>query len=294
MTTVAELLRDASRRLAAVGVDNGRLDARLLLGAVVGRQVWPHESAPVEAEAVARFEALLARRLAREPVSRILGRRGFWTLDLLVGPDTLDPRPDTETLIEAAVAAFAERPPPRRILDLGTGTGCLLLAALSEFPDAAGLGVDRLPGAVETARENARRTGLQARAAFRETGWDDLPQDRADLILSNPPYIEDALIDRLEPEVARFDPREALAAGADGLDAYRSLFRVLPRLLEAQGIAVLELGAGQRQVVTKLAGDAGFTVSGVHSDLAGIERALVLKWNDTGDHCLNTNDFSLE
>lgn len=294
MTAIDKLLREGARRLAGAGVDTARLDARVLLGAVLGRDVWPHESTIVADEAVARFEALMTRRLAREPVSRILGRRAFWTLELLVGPDTLDPRPDTETLIEAAVAVFAGRPPPRRILDLGTGSGCLLLAALAEFPDASGLGVDRLAGAIETASENARRAGLAGRAEFRTMTWDDLPQDRADLILSNPPYIPAATIDRLAPEVALFDPRDALAAGADGLDSYRSLFEVLPRLIAGQGVAILELGAGQRQMVSELAGDGGFSVSDVRCDLGGVERALVLKWNDTVDDCLNTNDFCLE
>ena len=288
------VLRAAARRLAGAGIDTGRLDARLLLGAALGREVWPHESAPVPADALERFEGLLARRLAREPVSRILGRRAFWTLDLRVGPDTLDPRPDSETLVEAAVAAFADRAPPRRVLDLGTGTGCLLLAVLTEFPRAVGLGVDRLPGAVETARENARLAGLQDRAGFLAADWDEMPRDAADLILSNPPYIVDSAIAELEPEVARFDPRGALAAGPDGLDAYRSLFGVLPRLLAPQGIVVLELGADQRQVVSALAEGAGFTVWHARRDLGGVERALVLKWNDTVDDCLNTNDFCLE
>lgn len=308
-TAIDDILRDAARRLTAAGVDNSRLDARLLLGAALGREVWPHESATVGERERARFEALLARRLAREPVSRILGRRAFWTLDLLVGPDTLDPRPDSETLIEAAVAefggaAFAGRPGPRRILDLGTGTGCLLLAALAEFPDAVGIGVDRLPGAVETARENARRNGLAERARFLAADWSALTPDaldwgpaepgRADLVLSNPPYIEDETVARLEPEVALFDPRGALAAGPDGLDAYRELVRILPRLIESQGIVVLELGEHQRQIVSEIADKKNFTVRNVRRDLGGIERALVLKWNDTGDDCLNPNDFCLE
>lgn len=294
MTAVDALLRDAARRLAAAGVDSPRLDARLLLGEALGRQVWPHDSGTADADAVARFEALLARRLAREPVSRILGRRGFWTLDLAITPDTLDPRPDSEALIEAALAAFAGHAPPRRILDLGTGTGCLLLAALAEFPEATGVGVDRSAGAVATARENARRNTLENRARFEALDWDDMPQGEADLILSNPPYIAEAEIARLEPEVARFDPPGALAGGSDGLDAYRSLVRVLRRLLAAKGVAVLELGIGQRSTVTLLARAAGFRVIGVHQDLAGVERALVLKWNDTGDDCPDTNDFCLE
>lgn len=293
-TAIDDLIRDAARRLAAAGVDTARLDARLLLGEAVGRAVWPHESAPVDRGVTARFEALLERRLAREPVSRILGRRGFWTLDLLLSPDTLDPRPDTETLIEAAVEAFADRPPPRRILDLGTGSGCILLAALTVFPDATGLGVDRSPGAVAVARANAERNGLADRAEFRAVDWDEMTQERADLILSNPPYIRDDDVGGLAPEVALYDPRGALAAGPDGLDAYRSLFGVLPRLSVAQGIVVLELGVGQRDDVAGLAKSSGFTERNVHQDLGGIDRALVLKRNDTVDDYPNTNDFCLE
>lgn len=289
MTTVAGLLREAARRLAAAGIDNARLDARLLLGDAMGREVWPHESAPVGPETIECFEALLSRRMAREPVSRILGRRAFWTLDLLVSPDTLDPRADSEALIEAAIAAFADRPAPRRILDLGTGTGCLLLAALEAFPDAIGQGIDRSEAAVEIARANALRNGLAARASFAALDWDDMSQDAADLVLSNPPYVEEATIDTLEPEVARYDPRPALSGGRDGLDAYRGIVRILPRIMAAEGFAILELGAGQRRSVVRLAETAGFTTIRTHRDLGGVERALVLKWNDTLDEHGNTN-----
>ncbi len=294
MTAISAVLRDAARRLGAAGVDTARLDARLLLGAALGREVWPHESEAVDAAGLGRFEALMVRRLAREPVSRILGRRAFWTLDLTVTPDTLDPRADSETLIEAAVAAFADLDPPRRILDLGTGSGCLLLAALVEFPSASGLGIDRSPGAVETARRNARLNGLEDRSAFRAAAWDDLPQADWDLILTNPPYIPETEAIGLQPEVARFDPREALIAGPDGLDAYRSLMRIMPRLLAPRATVVLELGAGQNQAVRTLARAAGFTAVATRKDLGGVDRALVLKWNDTGDHTLNTHGFCLE
>ena len=294
MTAISAVLRDAARRLGAAGVDTARLDARLLLGAALGREVWPHESEAVDAAGLGHFEALMVRRLAREPVSRILGRRAFWTLDLTVTPDTLDPRADSETLIEAAVAAFADLDPPRRILDLGTGSGCLLLAALVEFPSASGLGIDRSPGAVETARRNARLNGLEDRSAFRVAALDDLPQADWDLILTNPPYIPETEVIGLQPEVARFDPREALIAGPDGLDAYRSLMRIMPRLLAPRATVVLELGAGQDQAVRSLARAAGFTAVATRKDLGGVDRALVLKWNDTGDHTLNTHGFCLE
>ena len=294
MTAISAVLRDAARRLGAAGVDTARLDARLLLGAALGREVWPHESEAVDAAGLGRFEALMVRRLAREPVSRILGRRAFWTLDLTVTPDTLDPRADSETLIEAAVAAFADLDPPRRILDLGTGYGCLLLAALVEFPSASGLGIDRSPGAVETARRNARLNGLEDRSAFRVAALDDLPQADWDLILTNPPYIPETEVIGLQPEVARFYPLEALIAGPDGLDAYRSLMRIMPRLLAPRATVVLELGAGQDQAVRSLARAAGFTAVATRKDLGGVDRALVLKWNDTGDHTLNTHGFCLE
>ena len=294
MTAISAVLRDAARRLGAAGVDTARLDARLLLGAALGREVWPHESEAVDAAGLGRFEALMVRRLAREPVSRILGRRAFWNLDLTVTPDTLDPRADSATLIEAAVAAFADLDPPRRILDLGTGSGCLLLAALVEFPSASGLGIDRSPGAVETARRNARLNGLEDRSAFRVAAWDDLPQADWDLILTNPPYIPETEVIGLQPEVARFDPLEALIAGPDGLDAYRSLMRIMPRLLAPRATVVLELGAGQNQAVRTLARAAGFTAVATRKDLGGVDRALVLKWNDTGDHTLNTHGFCLE
>lgn len=294
MTSVADLLRDAARRLSAAGVETGRLDARLLLGTVIGRAVWPHESGAVTADQIDRFDALLARRLDREPVSRILGRREFWTLDLIVGPETLDPRPDSETLIEAAIAGFADRAPPSRVLDLGTGTGCLLLAALAVFPEARGLGVDVAAGAVETARSNAARNRLGDRAAFAVTDWADLTTEPADLVLSNPPYIEAGAVAGLAPEVARFDPMGALVGGADGLEAYRSLAAVLPRVLAPDGIAILELGAGQCRAVAALSEAAGFSVEDVRKDLGGIDRSLMLKWNDTGDHCLNQRHFCLE
>lgn len=294
MTSVADLLRDAARRLRACGIDSARIDARLLLGEAMEREVWPHESGPVTPAERARFETLLARRLGREPVSRILGRRAFWTLDLIVGPDTLDPRADTETLIEAALAAFADREPPRRIIDLGTGTGCLLLAALAAFPTATGLGIDRSHGAIETAQANAVRNGLSGRAGFQTIGWDELPQDQGDLILSNPPYIDDSTLSALAPEVVRFDPRDALSGGADGLDAYRGLAGVLPRLMASQGIAILELGAGQRRDVEALMVGVGFAVQEVRKDLGNIERALVLKWNDTGDGGLDLRHLCLE
>ena len=230
-------------------------------------------AAPVDP---ADFEPLIARRLAHEPLALILGRREFWSLDVAVSPATLIPRPDSETLIEAALAMFAGRPPPRRVLDLGTGTGCLLLAALSEFSAAFGVGVDRSAAAASLAAQNAAALGMGNRAAFLCGDWAGALDCRFDLILCNPPYIAESDFAELMPEVALYEPRTALDGGPDGYSAYRALIADLSRLITPHGAAILELGVGQAEIVTKLAQEAGFTASQRH-DLAGITRALVLK-----------------
>jgi release factor glutamine methyltransferase len=282
MVTIHDALRAAAADLRAAGIEGGRLDARLLLGHALGRDVWPHEDVIVDADQMARFSTLLGRRLLREPVSRILGKRAFWTLDLTISPATLDPRADSESLIEAALAAFKDRPPPARILDLGTGTGCLLLAALVEFPDARGVGVDISADAIAVATANARSNGLGDRAAFHAADWGHLPPlEPFDLVLSNPPYIAEPEIAALEPEVRVHDPIDALVAGSDGLDAYRALAPVVPRVLAPRGFAVLELGVGQGSLVASTMAAVGLMEHARRADLAGIERALVLKWNDT-------------
>jgi release factor glutamine methyltransferase len=223
----------------------------------------------------ATIQALVARRAGHEPLALILGRREFWSLDFAVSPATLIPRPDSETLIEAALGTFAGRAPPRRVLDLGTGTGCLLLAALSEFPAAFGIGVDRSSAAVALAARNAALLGMADRAGFLCADWAAAIRGRFDLVLSNPPYVPTAQLNGLMPEVARFEPRVALDGGADGLFAYRRLVPALARLLAPDGIAALEIGAGQAATVARLARDAGFA-SLPHQDLSGIVRALVL------------------
>ncbi|NQW09794.1 MAG: peptide chain release factor N(5)-glutamine methyltransferase [Alphaproteobacteria bacterium] len=283
MTAIADLLRVAADRLRSAGVEAPRLDARLLLGHVLGREVWPHERDAVADSAREAFEALLTRRMAREPASRILGRRAFWTLDLALGPETLDPRPDSETLIEAAVEAFHDRAPPARLLDLGTGTGCLLLAALAEFPRASGLGIDRAAGAVAVARQNATANGSAGRARFEVADWTQAVIGPVDLILCNPPYVEIGAVRYLAPEVTRHDPPAALFAGADGLDAYRELAPLLGGMLAPGGVVVLELGQGQRDRVAALMTEAGLVVVASRDDLSGMTRALVLQWNDSRD-----------
>ena len=252
----------AMRQLRQAGFDNPGLEARLL--------------AEEAGDDPARFASLLARRLAREPMAYILGRRGFWTLDLEVSPATLIPRPDSETLIEAAQAAFPDRRAVRSVLDLGTGSGCLLLAARSEFPAAWGRGVDRAPAAIALAARNARGVGLASRAAFVRADWAAPVGQKFDVILCNPPYIRTGDIPTLMPEVARHEPRAALDGGPDGLAAYRLLIPVVPALLNPKGAAIFELGQGQADAVAALAARNNLS-TGLRHDLGGIARALVLR-----------------
>ena len=273
---LADAIRHGAAVLRDAGIDNPRLEARLLLGHALGVPPAallrdPHASADPAA-----YDALIARRAAREPLAYIIGRREFWSLDFAVSPAALIPRPDSETLIEAALAAFAGRTPPARILDLGTGTGCLLLSALHEFFDAFGIGVDRSPSAAGLAAANAAALGLSDRAAFLCGDWAAPLDQRFDLVLCNPPYIPTSDVDRLMPDVANHEPRGALDGGADGFAAYRRIVPSLHVLLQPNGVAVLELGVGQVAAVATLAKEAGL-VATTRPDLAGIERAIVLQ-----------------
>jgi len=266
-------LRTTAAALRAAGFDNPAFEARLLVAHALG--VSHSDVIGLDREPdPATLAALLARRLAHEPMALILGHQGFWTLEFEVSPATLIPRADSETLIEAARAACAA---PARILDLGTGTGCLLLAALSEYPDAWGLGIDRVPEAAALAARNARRNGLGARAAFVAGSWTDAIAAQFDLVLSNPPYIPSADIPALMPEVAAHEPASALDGGADGLDAYRTIIARLPALLALGGVAILELGIGQGDDVAAMAMSAGFPRPDLRHDLGGIARAIILK-----------------
>lgn len=274
--------RDHEYRLMAwrfkqAGIGNAELDARLLVQAACGCDEIGMIREPgkrLDEEEVARLRNFEARRLGREPVARILGRREFWGLPFLLSPATLDPRPDSETLVETALGLLHDVAAPS-LLDLGTGTGCLLLALLHERADARGLGVDLSAEAVTTARRNATALGLAERASFRQANWADGIDERFDLIVSNPPYIPAADIAALELEVRAFDPRLALDGGADGLDGYRALGALLPRLLAPSGTAVVELGAGQADAVSGLFATAGIEVKAIVCDLAKVPRALV-------------------
>ncbi|MEO5938792.1 MAG: peptide chain release factor N(5)-glutamine methyltransferase [Sphingomonas sp.] len=247
------------------------MDAELLMAHMLGvtreHLLLRHLDDPTPAS----FAALIDRRLAHEPIAYITGCRDFWTISLAVGPGALIPRPDSETLVEAAVAHFAGRA-PATILDLGTGPGTLLLAALAEWPDACGIGVDASSAALDYARGNAERLGMSGRAGFIEGDWAAAIDQSFDLVLCNPPYV--AADDSLPAEVRDHEPASALFAGTDGLDEYRVIAGQLPRLIAPDGMAAIEIGATQAAAVTALLAAQGLNVT-IRRDLAGRDRCLV-------------------
>lgn len=272
MTGLADWLRSASAALAGVS-DTPRLDAELLAAHALGLSREEMILALPRLEVPAQADALLERRRAHEPIAYITGTRDFWTLTLAVAPGVLVPRPDSETLIEAAIDHFGAEHAPGRILDLGTGSGALLLAALDVWRGARGLGVDASPVAVSIAQENARRCGMDARAEIRAGDWGAGLDERFDLILCNPPYI--ALGAMLPREVRAHEPASALFAGADGLDDYRRLAGEVGRLLAPEGVAIFEIGFDQAESAGALFRAAGFTVA-LRRDLGGRARALIV------------------
>lgn len=276
--TVERCLRDATATLARAGIDGARGEARLLLSHATG---WPRERLFGYPEAIvpdaAPFLLAVQRRAGREPMSHILGRREFWGRDFLVGPQVLDPRADTETLVEAALGWAKDRREPPRILDFGTGSGAILLTLLAELPGSTGLGIDLSEAALAMAAANAQALGLGERVRFQQGCWGEGVEERFDLIVSNPPYIPSQDIAGLEPEVARHEPHLALDGGADGLDAYRSLMPHAARLKAPDGRVALELGIGQAEAVAQIGREAGLLPIGTARDLAGIDRVLILR-----------------
>lgn len=275
--TLVTLWTQVRQRLEAAGVDTPVLDARLLLeaGAGVSRlDIVTDPRRPVSAAHVEAVVELAARREAREPVSHILGRRHFWTLDFAVTPDVLTPRPETEFVVEAALQVLAPDA-PTRVLDLGTGSGAILLTILHERANAEGVGVDLSQAALGIARANAEALKLAERATWLHGDWATPVEGVFDLVVSNPPYIATGDIEGLAPEVARFEPRLALDGGADGLDAYRLITASLPSLLRPGGAFALEVGLGQAETVSALARAQGLLVGEPRRDLSGIPRVVV-------------------
>lgn len=278
-TSRTDLLRAIAATFAESGIEAPEREARLLLKGVLGisdLDLIGHPDARVGAADVANARALAERRRNGEPMARLLGRKPFWTFDLALAAETLIPRPETETLVEAALALWPERTAPLRVLDLGTGTGAILAAILAERPRATGVAVDLSEGAARQARANLAALGLLGRSGVVVGSWGEALGGRFDLVLSNPPYIAGAEIESLAIEVRAHDPRLALDGGPDGLDAYRALAKALPGLLAQEGTAVVELGAGQEPAVSALFTAAGLRIAGAaRKDLAGIPRALV-------------------
>ena len=268
---VRAALADAAARITSA---TPRLDAELLMAHALGVShqdlLLKHLGDP----APASFDALVERRLAHEPVAYITGSRGFWTIDIGVGPGVLVPRADSETLIEVAVVHFAGSEGPTRVLDLGTGPGTLLLAALAQWPAAHGLGIDASERALQYAEDNAIDLGLTERAVFKTGDWATGLAGEFDLILCNPPYI--GVGEELGPEVRDHEPPAALFAGADGLDDYRRIVPDLPRLLAPGGVAVLEIGWTQGEAVSALMRGVGLDPV-LHYDLGGRRRAIAAK-----------------
>lgn len=267
-------LDEATRALAGAGIDNPRGEARLLLAAALGISredtLMLRETSPEEKN---WFRQFVERRVSREPLAYITGRREFWSLNFEVGPGVLVPRPDTETLIEEALRLVPERLAHLTIADLGTGSGAILIAALTEFPNATGTGFESSPDAFERASCNAKRL-MPVRAEIRLAAWNQA-QGPFDLVFSNPPYIPSGEIESLEPEVARFEPRAALDGGSDGLSAYRSLAELLPGLLKPGGHALLEIGFGQAQAMEKLFPE--LEILRIAPDLSGVPRCVILR-----------------
>ncbi|MCG8559269.1 MAG: peptide chain release factor N(5)-glutamine methyltransferase [Hyphomicrobiales bacterium] len=252
--TVATAFRDLAGRLRGAELPTPELDARLLVCEACGLDLETFMADPdrrLDAGEIRRLSVLTDRRLAREPVSRILARRAFWQAEFHLSDETLDPRPDTETVVECALEAASAWPAPT-ILDLGTGTGCILLSLLAELPDATGIGTDLSPGALAVARRNAMRLGLGGRAGFVCVDWFAGLAGTFDLVVANPPYIPSAEIGDLAPEVALYEPRAALDGGADGLDAFRAIGRDIRRVLRPGGWLIVEVGAGQADAVVGL------------------------------------------
>jgi release factor glutamine methyltransferase len=285
-TETLGLLQDAAaKRFTTAGIDSARLDARLLAARALGwdtaRVMARPEYTPTP-EQCASLGELVGRREAREPMTQILGGCEFWSLDFIVTPDVLAPRPDSETLIDAALAAVSNKDTTSTIVDFGTGSGCLLLALLSEWPCASGLGVDVSEAALAVAGDNARRLALDGRARFEVSDWDAGLEERFDVVVSNPPYIAEGDFSGLEPEVARFEPRLALSGGADGLDCYRALGPAIVRTLAPDGRAFVEIGADQAETAGGVLAAAGLAVVAVHRDLAGRSRVIEAVLGDGG------------
>lgn len=281
MKTLAAILAEARARFAAEGLPDSAIEARLLVGGVLhlsSTELFTGGEKVLMQGDIDRLEDAIGRRLKREPVHRILGSREFHGMDLLISRETLEPRPDTEVLVDSIlpyVHATTSLRGSARILDLGTGTGAILLALLKESPASSGLASDISLEALSTASDNAARLGLQSRFEAVHSHWFDRIPGRFDIIVSNPPYIETAVIPELEPEVRDYDPLAALDGGPDGLAAYREIAAGAGGFLEDGGLIGVEIGFDQKNTVTEIFRAAGFTLAQAKRDYGGNDRVLI-------------------
>jgi release factor glutamine methyltransferase len=281
-TTRVEALKQLGEVFRQAGIETAQRDARLLLldAAKISHADLLSGARQPLGDAAEILASNAARRVTREPVARILGEWEFWSMPFTLTADTLVPRPDSETVVAGALLSLKDRRHQSdglRILDLGTGSGCLLVALLKELPGATGIGTDISEGALEIARFNANRNGVSARAAFVLSDWEKNVEGRFDVIVSNPPYIADKVIEGLEPEVRLHDPVRALSGGKDGLEAYRAIAAALPALLAPGGFATLEIGSDQAEAVPAIFLKAGFDVSEPYADFGARPRAVTVR-----------------
>ena len=275
--TLTNLIYRAVAKLKAAGVPDAGTDARVLIteAARLDREDLLRDPVmTLDEETVNSFNIMIGRRCNREPVSRIIGRREFRSIEFQLSPSVLDPRPESEIVVEAVLDFVRRRSGQIRVLDIGTGTGCLILSILAELPGATGIGTDFDVKAVANAFDNARRLGFLTRTEFLHTFWVDGVVGRFDVIVSNPPYIRTNDISKLSPEVSQYEPRVALDGGADGLDAYRALASRVPDHLSSSGIVITEIGAGQKTGVVQVFKDHAFKLVDARSDHAGHIRSL--------------------
>jgi release factor glutamine methyltransferase len=280
LKTRAQALAELRRTLNEAGFETAALDARLLLLTALGipaTTLVTHPDTPLTAEESETLASFARRRLNHEPVARIVGIREFWGLPFRLSPETLVPRPDTETVVETVLDLLPNRQAPLRIVDFGTGSGCILVALLHELPQATGLGVDLSPGALATARTNADENGVGERCHFALSRWADAVSGPFDLIVSNPPYIASGVIPTLDEEVREHDPRLALDGGPDGLEPYRILLSEAGRLLAPGGLLAVEIGYDQAEELRSLAGSHGLEILRIAHDLSGNPRCVAMR-----------------
>jgi release factor glutamine methyltransferase len=283
MTTLGAVLAEARARFAAAGLPDAAIEARLLVGGILqlsSTEVFVGADRVLSVLETTKIEDAVARRLKREPVHRILGRREFHGLDFLLSRETLEPRPDTEVLVDSILDYAGQlqlKSDSIRILDLGTGSGAIILALLNAMPEASGTGSDISEDALNTAQANAERFGLDRRFEAVQSHWFDNIVGRFDIIVSNPPYIRSDVIPELEPEVRNFDPLAALDGGQDGLSAYRAIAGDAGAYLEHRGFVAVEIGFDQKEAVTAVFETAGYVLAQARRDYGGNDRILIFK-----------------